>query len=898
MKQLPKFFARPLLWPRRFANQVILLTSLTIVTITVALTSYQIAEVSAFQYKNSQTMLSAIASNISSGISNDMIVKDYAEVEQVLKRAAVFPSIRAITVTNPAGQIISAVQHNENDAVTVSFEQSTLPIPQNKSPQLKWIFGSAEQPHPLALGLDATELILWHPIENGNLGWLRINISVKQIQNDALHIIEDSIIFALVGLLLLVIFLSYLLKPTLRALDQATNFARSLNNIRGQQIDVYNQSSEIEYLDHALNETSQRLHIQESAIKDSNALLTNVLAASSEISIIATNINGLISVFNSGAERLLGYTAEEIVNKQSPAPFHLPAEIQARSEELSAGLGYAVEGFRTFVEIAEKQGSEQREWTYVRKSGEHVPVSLVVTTMRNDIGEITGYLGIAQDITERKRIDQMKSEFVSTVSHELRTPLTAIAGALGLIAGGALGEMPDMAKQMIAIAHKNSQRLTFLINDLLDMEKLVAGKMQFDMKQQPLKPLIEQSLDGNRTYGTAHRVALALTSECPDVDVTVDSQRLLQVMSNLLSNAIKYSPEDGTVDISAHIQDIYVRVTVSDHGHGIPAEFLDRIFGKFSQADSSDTRQKGGTGLGLFITRELVERMGGKIGFNSIENQGASFYFDLPISGVRTTNSISSVYVHGVLAAKDNRPRILVVEDDADIAKLISFMLNRAGYSVDIALNGKQMLEALDQTSYVAMTLDLMLPDTSGLELLRRLRTRPDTADLPIVVVSAKMEEGRLAINEDFSDIDWLAKPIDEAALLSAVEKHLYGANMHHPHVLHVEDDADLHQVIRAMSGERFYFWHAASLHKARTLLGEEKFDLIILDISLPDGSGWQLLPEIRVQHPQARVIILSGINTTPDETLKVEAALLKSHLSAEELRFALNGNIRISRHE
>jgi len=498
--------------------------------------------------------------------------------------------------------------------------------------------------------------------------------------------------------------------------------------------------------------TAQKL--AEAELNRTANLLSNVLAAATELSIIATDPDGVITTFNRGAERLLGYSAEALIGQQTPVMFHTPEEVAARGQALSAEFGRPIAGFRVFVEKPERDGAETREWTYVHQDGRHIPVSLVVTTMRDAAGRIVGYLGIAQDITERKqseralnqfkstldrtldcvfmfdaetlyffyfnegalrqvgysreellrmhpydikpeytsaqfgemlaplltgqqvsltfetvhrhksgrdipveiflqyfnrpderphfvaivrdiserkRIDRMKNEFVSTVSHELRTPLTSISGALGLIVGGALGTVPEKARQMIAIAHRNSQRLSFLINDLLDMEKLVDGKMPFDLQAQPLLPLIEQAIEANRAYGAERRVGISLVRAIADATVRVDSQRLMQVLANLLSNAIKYSPEDGVVELAMDWREQAVRVTVTDHGPGIPTAFRERLFQKFSQADASDTRQRGGTGLGLAITRELVQRMGGSIGFESEEGQGASFFFELPV---------------------------------------------------------------------------------------------------------------------------------------------------------------------------------------------------------------------------------------------------------------------------
>lgn len=236
---------------------------------------------------------------------------------------------------------------------------------------------------------------------------------------------------------------------------------------------------------------------------------------------------------------------------------------------------------------------------------------------------------LVEDISERKKVDRMKNEFISTVSHELRTPLTSITGSLGLLASDSMGELPDEMSKMISIAHRNSKHLKHLVDDLLDMEKLVSGKMTMHLQPEPVLPLIRESVDSMATYATSRRITLDVSESATDYIVIVDRTRFNQALANLLSNAIKFSDDGGSVAVEIAPTAGHLRILVNDHGPGVPEAFRPQLFKKFAQADSSATRSRGGTGLGLAITKEIMAQMGGGVGLESTEGQGATFWLDL-----------------------------------------------------------------------------------------------------------------------------------------------------------------------------------------------------------------------------------------------------------------------------
>ncbi|ADU67199.1 PAS sensor protein [Desulfurispirillum indicum S5] len=512
-----------------------------------------------------------------------------------------------------------------------------------------------------------------------------------------------------------------------------------------------------------------------------------------------------------------------------------------------------------------------------------IKANAVVLRADGDGGEPLRVIGTNWDISEQKRVELMKSQFVSTVSHELRTPLTSINGSLGLIAGGAVGELPSQARQLVDIAYKNSQRLGYLINDLLDMEKIAAGKMRFDMILQELMPIVEQAMEANEAYGRQFNVTFALVERDDSMLVRVDAQRLMQVLSNLLSNAAKFSASAERVEIAVMAQNNQVRVEVRDQGPGISPELQARLFTKFTQADSSDTRQKGGTGLGLAIAKELVERMGGTIGVHSEVGRGSVFFFELP-----AVHRDELCGLPPVPAVADGRPRVLVVEDDPDVAHLLATLLQHHGYHADIATTGAAAVAMVEQVPYDAMTLDLRLPDRNGISIIRQLRTHSTTAHIPIVVVAGNIEEGQLALNGGFNAIDWLQKPIDQQTLLECIHR-ATGGSGNKPLVLHIEDDEDTRHIISLLGQEVATFHAASTKQQARQKLEQNTYDVVILDIGLPDGSGWDLLPLIKQQNRIPQIIVLSGHELTSEQASQVDQALLKAPTSVQELIAMLN---------
>ncbi|RCW81530.1 ATP-binding protein [Phyllobacterium bourgognense] len=552
-----------------------------------------------------------------------------------------------------------------------------------------------------------------------------------------------------------------------------------------------------------------------------------------------------------GVERLLGVSPEDFVNGSIDPMSRVP---DAYKEEVTAKLRQA----------AVNSTAWDLETPYYMSNGSEIWLRGQAQPRQDDNGQ-TLWEGFLIDITAQKQAEQMKNEFISTVSHELRTPLTSIRGSLGLITGGAAGELPPKAKTLLQIAQANSERLVRLINDILDMERIESGRMPFHIQAYGLRHLIDQAVEANSGYFNEHSIGWTIKDNAPGAEVLVDSDRFHQVMNNLLSNAIKFSPAGGDVSISLDSRPKSIRVSVSDRGPGIPEAFRTRIFGKFEQADSSDTKQKGGTGLGLSISKAIAERLGGALSFESQAGQGTTFYVDVPIA--------EQIELQAPLVT-EGWDRVLVVEDDHDVARLIKILLQDEGIDCDIAHGVASAKRLIRENNYKAITLDIRLAGESGIEVFRDLRANKATEHLPVVVISAIVDEARAAINGSaLGVVDWIQKPVDPERFALAIRKACQ-TSAGKPRILHIEDDLSVREVIAAAIGDDVSIDGVTTSAEALERLAGNNYSTVILDLSLPDGSGADLLPFIPTG---TAVIIFSAMDISEALKQQVTAALTKT---------------------
>ena len=592
-------------------------------------------------------------------------------------------------------------------------------------------------------------------------------------------------------------------------------------------------------------------HAAEAALRSLSTVQQGILDAAN-LSIIATDAVGVIQLWNRSAERMLGYRSEEMVGCSTPAPLHEPVEVVARAAELSAELGIQIEpGFDAIVARARLLGqADEREWTYIRKDGSRFPVLLSVTCLRDQAGTLTGYLGIAADITERKAQEveliaardraeagaRAKSNFLATMSHEIRTPMNGVVGMADLLLGTVLDRQQ---RDYLDTIRSCSDSLLVLINDILDFSKIESGSLQLEVIPFDPRQIAEEVVLVVAEPAQAKGLELVcqIEDQVPD-NVEGDPSRLRQILVNLLSNAVKFTAS-GEIVLGLGFTGKALHFTVCDTGCGMSPEVISTLFQAFTQADASTTRRFRGTGLGLPISRRLAELMGGSLAVASQVGIGSVFTLTLPIE---TSISISTP----PRSLIDSRALVLDRHPLASAA--VAKILQAFGAQVETVATLEEAETLLRRQQGPGMDYTLVVVDreSGGLTLARSLAA---AAVPPRVVLMATLGE-QVAESDlaNFGLSTCISKPVRRAALLRACSESGWRRSTVHPavmaprglHVLVAEDNLVNQRVLTALLAKLGVTCEVAGNgQQALTALARGTYHLVLMDCEMPEMDGY-----------------------------------------------------------
>ncbi|PZM81659.1 MAG: hypothetical protein DKT66_20895 [Candidatus Melainabacteria bacterium] len=566
---------------------------------------------------------------------------------------------------------------------------------------------------------------------------------------------------------------------------------------------------------------------------------------------------------------------EEIWGRSREPIYESASEIYkgVHPEDLEAVMNFTRKTF-------EDKASQEVEHRVVRPDGTLRWIWARTFPQLDDEGEIQTIYSIGHDITERKEAEKRVSEFYSTVSHELRTPLTSIHASLRLIEGGLAGQVSDKVARLVAIARNESDRLIRLINDILDIRKLEAGRLELKLGDRKVEDLVIGAFAA--TQGMANEAKVTLKHQIMyNGTLKCDQDRVIQILANFLSNAIKFSPEGESVILDVEKHNDMVRFSVSDVGAGIPESEQHKLWGKFQQLDSSDTRQKGGTGLGLAITKGLAEQHGGTVGVASTVGKGTTFWAEIPCSA-KSPRTTSQDLKSFALA------RVLMVEDDEQLTKLVRSVLKKEGFDIEVARNLEEADELLNEFTPKAMILDINLPDGNGLQWLKKKQTGAKPFTVPTVVLSGVDKNAELFGTAII--FDWILKPVETKKLEHALRFAVRNKGNEKAKVLIVEDDNATRELIKHhVSSFPVEVIEASEGGRALKLVKSENPDLIILDIGIPAPNGFDIVENLRKSESRATpLIVYTSQDLTKDDmnnlTLGLTKHLIKSKTSEQEL--------------
>ena len=662
----------------------------------------------------------------------------------------------------------------------------------------------------------------------------------------------------------------------------------------------------------ANNQLEQLVAERTAQLGKMSALQRSILN-SAAYAIIATEPDGIITAFNPKAEQLLGYSAAEMIGKQTPAMFHLGTEVQKRAAELTKELQVEIEaGFDAFVAKARLGSVDINNWTYVHKSSRHIPVRLSVTALRDDTDELIGFLGIAYDLTEQLerendlatareqalQANKAKSDFLANMSHEIRTPMNAILGLLQITLNTSLSK--SQQDYLLKTQHA-AKSLLLLLNDILDFSKIEAGKMELEHQPFSIQQVLEDIAILLSSQAQKKRVELIyqVAKDIPP-QLVGDSLRIRQILLNLIGNAIKFT-EHGEVFTRIALTEqtaerCKLQITVQDSGIGMTAEQQKLIFNDFQQAESSITRHYGGSGLGLAIVKRLVTMMQGDIQVSSTIGKGSTFHVSLCLD--------YSEHTPAALPLPANL-NILLVEDNEDSALVIAEMLQQMHCHSTHCNDASSALALLtDSTTapFDICLIDWQLPDEDGMMLANKIRALSALPHQPqIVLITAFSEhllEQQLQLTSNAYDAT-LIKPITPEMLASTLHKVLSSSNadsslelkraeerhtvsLQGCKILLVEDNPTNRLVATTLlTGLGADISEAYDGNAALQLLKDVNFDLVLMDIQMPGMDGYETTQRIRNELKLTSLpIVAMTANAIPQDKEACLAAGMNDHIT------------------
>jgi PAS domain S-box-containing protein len=728
------------------------------------------------------------------------ILQPYAQMIAVGTEAAV-----AFADPMRAQEILDTLERNpyilraeivlDDGALLASFGTKRIDLPQSWEALQEVVFVGDEM------------IALLQTLPKG--GQLRLGMSKDRLSRESYQVVW----LVVAGLLVLVaatygqmIVLQRTIVHPITSLTNATERIRARGDYKYYA--PASGSDEIARLGRSFNAMMETVQEREENLRQLSALQQAILNNAAYV-IISSTSDGLITTYNPAAERMLGYTADEVIGKQSQILWHDTEEVKEYARRLTEEFGERIEaGFDVFVTRPKRNLIEENEWTYICKSGRRVPVQLTVSALRDDTGQVMGFVALAYDLTERKKVEQQlehhkdelehtvlqrthelilardsadaankaKSVFLANMSHELRTPLNAILGFSALI--GRDSALSASQREYVEIINRSGEHLLALINDVLEIAKIEAGKLQLEITPFDFAGMVHDVADMMRLRAKSKGLELKLemSPECPRY-LKGDEARLRQILINLVGNAVKFTETGGIIirfgtQIREHL---YLLIEVEDSGPGISEDDQRNLFKPFVQLAEGGDQQ--GTGLGLSITQQFVELMKGKVSVESSLGKGSLFRIELPIEPTERTDvvPVDTKALAEIVGLAPGQPvyRILIAEDQQENQLLLQHLMSAIGFEVKLVSNGKACVESFQAWLPDLIWMDMRMPIMGGEDATRHIRNLPGGMKVKIIAVTASAfkeeQQQMLAAGLD----DFVRKPFHSREIYDCLARHL-----------------------------------------------------------------------------------------------------------------------------